>query len=140
MWTASAASLAAVAPAAGPRAVARRSPHAGPTRAARRGWGRTDSRFSKLDKRRDGEVGRVELPDEPRDGDAERNISFQELRRRQDREQQRVSVAEGSLCLRRRPGVSSAEAPTTERHKPGSPVFFGVEHVFVAAAAAPAYS
>ena len=70
----------------------------GPLRATRRGWGETDNRFSRLDKRREGE--RVEQ--EYRD--TERNISFQELRRRQDREQRKVSV---SLTAREAEGTDS---------------------------------
>lgn len=59
----------------------------GPLRATRRGWGETDSRFSRLDKRRDGEN-----PEDESSGDTEKNISFQELRKRQDREQRKVSA------------------------------------------------
>jgi hypothetical protein len=68
----------------------------GPLRAtpSRRGWGETDSRFSRLDKRRDGENAHDD------NGDTERNISFQELRKRQDREQRKVSKRDelGTFC------------------------------------------
>ena len=52
---------------------------------ARRGWGDTDSRFSKLDKRSDGAVREDDY------GDTQKNISFQELRKRQDRELERCA-------------------------------------------------
>lgn len=62
----------------------RRGGVGGPLRATRRGWGETDSRFSRLDKRRDADDYAGDAYD-----DSEKNISFQELRKRQDREQQR---------------------------------------------------
>jgi hypothetical protein len=80
-----------------PRAARARHARPGaPPPAASRGWGDTDSRFEKLDKRRDGydgegdggagggERGVVDRNGAPRD--TERNVSFQELRKRQDRE------------------------------------------------------
>ena len=51
---------------------------------ARRGWGDTDSRFSKLDKKSDGAVREDDY------GDTQQNSSFQELRKRQDRELRKV--------------------------------------------------
>ena len=72
---------------------------AAPVRAAPRGWGNTDNRFSKLDRRRDDDDGynnddeRDRRDERRRDDDngsyqdVERSISFQELRKRQDREQ-----------------------------------------------------
>lgn len=57
---------------------------------ARRGWGDTDSRFSKLDKKGDGDTS--EKPERDDYGDTQRNISFQELRKRQDREQRKVRL------------------------------------------------
>ena len=57
--------------------------------ATRRGWGETDNRFSRLDKRRDRSAR-----DEDRYDDSQRNISFQELRKRQDRELRKVRRSE----------------------------------------------
>jgi hypothetical protein len=71
----------------------RRAASVPPPGATRRGWGDTDGRFSRLDRR--GEERRDDR------GDAGRNISFQELRKRQDREQRKVSTPSS----RRRPCV-----------------------------------
>ena len=62
---------------------------------ARRGWGDTDSRFSKLDKKSDGAVREDDY------GDTQKNISFQELRKRQDRELRKVRA-------RRAPAAAAA--------------------------------
>jgi len=73
----------------------RRGGCAGPVRAVpsqRRGWGETDSRFSRLDKRRDGDGGDGGDGGGEAGRDSERNISFQELRKRQDREQRHFAV------------------------------------------------
>jgi hypothetical protein len=59
---------------------------------ARRGWGDTDSRFSKLDKRSDGAVREDDY------GDTQKNISFQELRKRQDRELRKVRARRASAA------------------------------------------
>ena len=75
------------------RPFSRRAASVPPPGATRRGWGDTDGRFSRLDRR--GEERR-----DDRD-DAGRNISFQELRKRQDREQRKVSTPSS----RRRPCV-----------------------------------
>ena len=82
----------AYAPAARRGGNARRVALAPPLRAAppRRGWGETDSRFERLDRRaRDDEDDDARGRGSHRDddyGDTERNINFQELRKRQDRE------------------------------------------------------
>ena len=75
------------------RPFSRRAASVPPPGATRRGWGDTDGRFSRLDRR--GEERRDDR------GDAGRNISFQELRKRQDREQRKVSTPSS----RRRPCV-----------------------------------
>lgn len=62
---------------------------------ARRGWGDTDSRFSKLDKKSDGAAREDDY------GDTQKNISFQELRKRQDRELRKVRA-------RRSPAAAAA--------------------------------
>ena len=62
---------------------------------ARRGWGDTDSRFSKLDKKSDGAAREGDY------GDTQKNISFQELRKRQDRELRKVRA-------RRAPSAAAA--------------------------------
>ena len=59
---------------------------------ARRGWGDTDSRFSKLDKKSDGAVREDDY------GDTQKNISFQELRKRQDRELRKVRARRASAA------------------------------------------
>lgn len=74
----------------------RRGAVVGPFRATRRGWGNTDNRFSRLDKRREGGEG----AEREYYRDTEKNISFQELRRRQDREQRKVSHS-GHVCKRK---------------------------------------
>jgi hypothetical protein len=85
----------------------RRGGCAGPVRAVpsqRRGWGETDSRFSRLDKRRDGDGGDGGDGGGEAGRDSERNISFQELRKRQDREQRKVRETRASV------GTASAAA------------------------------
>ena len=67
------------------RPASRRAASVPPPGATRRGWGDTDSRFSRLDRR-----GEERGDDRGDRGDADRNISFQELRKRQDREQRKV--------------------------------------------------
>lgn len=69
------------------RPASRRAASVPPPGATRRGWGDTDSRFSRLDRR-----GEERGDDRGDRGDADRNISFQELRKRQDREQRKVST------------------------------------------------
>ena len=80
--------------------------------ATRRGWGETDNRFSRLDKR-----GDRSARDDDRHDDSQRNISFQELRKRQDRELRKVRRSEHRR-RRARESLSATICPPPPRAPP----------------------
>jgi len=85
--------------------------------ATRRGWGETDNRFSRLDKRRDRSAR-----DEDRYDDSQRNISFQELRKRQDRELRKVRRSEHRRRrATERIALRDESPPSPSRSKPAHP-------------------